>query len=87
MGLGIAVNEGVWAGAISGFALMATLGIAYGYRRHRRVGPVGLAVVGAALVLWAMYGDYSRAVEVTGFAALVVAAFWDWREKRKPSRP
>ena len=87
MGIGISVNEGAWAGAISVFALIAALAIAYGYRRHRSVGPVGLAVVGAALVLWAMYGEYSRAVEVAGFAALVVAASWDWREKRRLSRP
>ena len=86
MGLGIAINEGAWAGAISAFAVLAALGTAYGYRRHGRVGPIGLAVVGAALVLWAMYGEYNRAVEVTGFAALVVATFWDWRAKKTPQQ-
>ena len=82
MGLGIALNEGAWAGVISAFAVLAALGIAYGYRRHGPVGPVGLAVVGAALVLWAMYGQYNRTVEFTGFAVLVFATFWDWRTKR-----
>ena len=87
MGIGIAVNDGAWAGAISVFAVLAALAIAFGYRRHGQAVPVGLAVAGAALVLWAMYGDYSRTVEIAGFAALAAATLLDWRTKRSAGRP
>ena len=87
MGLSIAVNDGVWAGAISAFAVLALLGIVYGHRRHGRVGPVGLAFIGSVLILWVMYGEYNRALEFTGFATLVAAALWDWRAKKRGFMP
>jgi hypothetical protein len=42
----------------------------------------GLAVVGAAMVLWVMFGSFNRALEIAGFAALVAATVWDWRAKK-----
>ncbi len=82
MGISLAVNEGVWAGAIVLFALVAFAGIVLGWRGHRVVGPLLLGVVGAGLVVYAMGVSYSRIVEIAGFVALVVAALWDWRAKR-----
>jgi hypothetical protein len=41
-----------------------------------------LAVVGAAMVLWVMFGSFNRAIEIAGFAALVAATIWDWRAKK-----
>lgn len=81
MGVGIALHEGEWAGVISAFAMIAA-GIAISYRRHRVVGPLVLAVVGAAMVLWVMFGSFNRALEIAGFAALVAATVWDWRAKK-----
>ena len=91
MGVSLAVNEHIWAGVIVAFALLAVLGVTLGYRQHRNSNPVRLAIAGAALVIWAMYGAEgitdllgvpSFVVELAGFAALGAAAFWDWRLKR-----
>ncbi len=91
MGVTLALNVHIWAAVIVAFALLAVLGVTHGYRRHRNANPVRLAAIGAALVTWAMYGTESIrsllgmpgfVVEFAGFAALVAAAFWDWRLKR-----
>ena len=82
IGISPAVNEGVWAGAIVLFALVALVGIVLGWRGHRVVGPLVLGVVGAGLVIYTMGVSYSRVVEIVGFVALIVAAVWDWRAKR-----
>jgi hypothetical protein len=41
-----------------------------------------LATVGAALVLWVMFGSFNRVLEIAGFTALVAATVWDWRAKK-----
>ncbi len=91
MGVTLALNVDIWAGVIVTFALLAVIGVTLGYRRHRNANPVRLAVIGAALVIWAMYGAEaivdllgvpSFVVELAGFAALVTSAYWDWRLKR-----
>jgi hypothetical protein len=78
LGVTLAINPGVWAWAISLFALLALGGVTLviggaawgsaGYRNYR-----------AALVVWAMVGSYSRIAELAGFAGLITAAIWDWR--------
>ena len=92
LGVTIAVNVGVWAGAIVLFALMAVAGVALGFRRHRAAGPVVAAGLGAALVAAAMYaaapvegatGLSGRVIEIAGFACLIAAALWDWRLARR----
>jgi len=91
LGFTIAVNNHVWAAAIVAFALLAVLGVALGGMKHRKTGPLFLAITGAALVTWAMYGSQNitallgvsgRVVELAGFAALISATVWDWRLKR-----
>jgi hypothetical protein len=91
MGVTLALNVHIWAGVIIAFALLAVIGVTLGYRRHRNANPVRLAVIGAALVIWAMYGAEaivdllgvpSTIVEIAGFAALMASAYWDWRLKR-----
>lgn len=82
LGVTLAINKGVWAGAISLFALLAVLGVVLSYRGHRVKGPLVIAALGAGLILWAMFGSYSRMVELIGFAGLITAAVWDWRVKK-----
>jgi hypothetical protein len=91
MGVTLALNVDIWAGVIVAFALLAVIGVTLGYRKHRNANPVRLAVIGAALVTWAMYGAEaivdllgvpSTIVEIAGFAALMASAYWDWRLKR-----
>jgi hypothetical protein len=79
MGIALAPHEGVWAGVISAFALLAVAGVLLGYRRHRALVPLILALAGAAVILWVMLGRYDPVMEVAGFAALAVAAVGDWR--------
>ncbi|MGH6893484.1 MAG: MerC family mercury resistance protein [Dongiaceae bacterium] len=79
LGLSLAFDDRIWAGAISGFAVLATVAITISYRRHRIVAPAVIAALGLGLILWAMYGSYSRAIELVGFALLAAATLWDWR--------
>jgi peptidoglycan/LPS O-acetylase OafA/YrhL len=88
LGVSIAVNVHIWAAAIVLFALLAVWGVDMGLRRHGDHAPLILSVIGAALVIDAMYipdqlealiGIPGRAVEMAGFAALIAAVLWDWR--------
>ncbi len=83
LGVTLVVNQDAWAGAISVFAVLAVVGVALGYRRHHVIGPLVIAAIGAVIILWVMFGVYSRALEVAGFAGLVIAAIWDWRMQRR----
>lgn len=82
LGFTLVIHPALWAGAISVFTLLAVVGVAASYRGHRVAGPLIVAGLGAALVIWAMFGSYSRMVELLGFAGLVTATIWDWRLKR-----
>lgn len=79
LGVTLAINEGVWASAIAIFAALATIAIAVSYRRHRIVGPTAVAALGLGLILWVMFGSYSRVIELVGFVLLIAATLWDWR--------
>lgn len=90
MGISLAINVHVWAAAIVLFAVVALLGIALTYRSHHHPGPLCVAIPGTLFIVLAMYGSNlldsrlgvsPRAVELLGFAALAVAAIWDWRLK------
>ncbi len=85
LGVSIAVNEQAWAGAISAFAALATIAIAVSYRRHRSIWPTVIAVSGLALILWAMYGSYSRVIELAGFICLIAATLLDLRMRATSS--
>jgi len=54
----IAINGAIWAGAIVGSAALTTLGISLGSRRHRRFGPLLLAVPGFAALAAASGTDW-----------------------------
>ncbi len=82
LGVSLAINEAAWAGAIALFAVIAVAGMALGYSRHRMKMPLIIAVIGGALVLWAMFVSYSLIVEICGLAALIAAAVWDWRLRK-----
>jgi len=86
MGIGLVVNEGLWAGAISVFALFALAGIILGWRVHRSVPPPLLGILGTGLVLWTMGISYNRPLEIAGFVCLAVAAMLDWQARRNRRR-
>ena len=79
LGVPVALNEKIWGGAISALALLAATLIVVSSWRRRIAYPAIVAVIGAALILWTMYGAYSRILELTGFAVLIAATAMDWR--------
>jgi len=83
LGITLVVDPGVWAGTISLFAVLAVVGVAVTYRQHGKIVPLLIALVGAGLILWAMFGSYSRIIELLGFGGLIIAATWDWRLKKR----
>jgi len=82
MGVALAIDEGLWAGAIVFFALLAFIGLLLGWRVHRALPPVLLGVLGTGMILWAMAVAYSRPVEIAGFICLAAAAWLDLRARR-----
>jgi arsenite methyltransferase len=62
LGVSVAINERAWAGAISLFAGLAVILIGLSGWKRRIAGPALVGGVGLALILWTMYGAYSRFV-------------------------
>lgn len=82
LGFVFAINNTIWAGAIVAFAIIAVIGLAFGLSRHHRIFPFIIGILGTELIIYTMLVDYSRVIELSGFALLVMAAFLDWRIKR-----
>ena len=78
-GVSVVLNQHLWAGLIVSFMIIALIALARSWRRHRRIGPLALAAGGGILIVWVMYGSYSRQIELVGFLLLSLASFWDWR--------
>ncbi|MBA3517612.1 MAG: MerC domain-containing protein [Rhizobiales bacterium] len=86
LGISVALNEAVWAGAIVLFAVLAIVGLAFGPSRHGRHGPLVIGGLGAAALVYAMYVSYSIGIELTGFVLLVAATLSDLRFRRSVGR-
>jgi hypothetical protein len=85
-GISISIREGVWAAVIVVLAWIAVLALGVNVQRHRSLGPFIIGDVGALIVSWVMLVDFSRPMELLGFALLVVAALWDGKlRKQGPS--
>ncbi|MDK8464833.1 MerC family mercury resistance protein [Marinobacter sp. SS13-12] len=83
LGLGMALNPGLWAGTIGLFTILAMVFIAAGFRRHRSVTPAALALIGSVLVLYALFVNYGVITELTGFVFLIGAATRDLNLRRR----
>ena len=79
MGISLVVNPVVQASSISILALLAALLIVLHLKRARSLGPALVAIAGAAVILWVMWGTYNWMLELGGFVAILCAAYWDWR--------
>lgn len=86
LGVTIALNEAVWAGAIVVFAWLALLALGLRWRHHGRLWPIVLAAIGVAMITLTMMIAYERIVELLGFAFLCVGTFLDWRAGRRRQR-
>jgi arsenite methyltransferase len=82
LGVGLALDEGIWAGTIALFAILTVFAIVPGARRHGGFGPSILAFAGAGAIVYALFVDYRLWIELAGFAALTVAVLWDIRLRR-----
>ena len=82
-GVTMSVHEGAWAAVIVVFAWIAVLAMGVNIRAFRSFGPFVLSGIGALLVSWVMIVDYSRVLEIIGFALLIVAALRDRQLRRR----
>lgn len=86
-GITMNVHEGAWATAIVVFAWIAVLAMGVNIPVYRNFGPFVVADIGALLVSWVMFVDYSRTLEMLGFVLLMAAALWDRRLRRRGPAP
>jgi hypothetical protein len=84
-GITLNIHEGAWATVIVVFAWIAVLAMGVNRQRYGTFVPFILADIGALLVSWVMFVDYSRTVEIAGFALLIVAALLDRRLRMRRS--
>jgi arsenite methyltransferase len=84
-GITLNIHEGAWATAVVIFAWIAVLAMGVNRPHYGTFGPFILADIGALLVSWVMFVDYSRTLEIAGFALLIVAALLDWRLRMRHS--
>ena len=82
LGVGLAVDEGVWAGAILLFAWLVCVVIALGPRKHGSFGPLVIGLAGSGLLTYTMLLDYRLAIELAGFALLAFATGYDYHQRR-----
>jgi arsenite methyltransferase len=87
LGVTLAVNPGVWAGAIVFFAALATVIVGFGVRRHRSVVPLVPALAGTALLTYVMFVSFDRTLELTAFVLLAGAVYWDYRLRARDTQP
>lgn len=77
IGVTFDLHEGAWATVIVALAWIAVLAMGVNIPRHGSFVPFILADVGALLVSWVMFIQFSRGLELLGFAMLAVAALRD----------
>jgi hypothetical protein len=83
IGISIDIDESTMAKLITGLLVLALGGMGYSYSVHRHPGPLILSTASAAILMWVFYGSYSEPLELSGFAALIIASIWDFRTKRR----
>ncbi len=79
LGVTIALNEAIWAGAIVLFAGLAFVALLIRWRGHRRIAPALLAGIGLLLIALTMLVSYDRIIELVGFAFLCAGTVVEWR--------
>lgn len=83
VGVSVDVNEALLVKVVTGLLVVAVGGMVVSYRDHRNIGPLGLGVCAAGLLLWVFYGTYSKPLELVGFLLLVAASVYDFLVKKR----
>jgi hypothetical protein len=86
VGITMNIHAGAWATVTVVFAWLAVFAVGVNMQHYRRFGPFILSDIGALLVSWVMFVDYSRTLEIAGFALLIAAVLLD-RRLRMRNRP
>jgi predicted membrane protein len=79
LGITIALDEKIWAGAIVILAGLAFVALLFRWRRHRQLAPILFAATGFVLIAFVMLVSYQRIVELAGFILLSIGSLLDWR--------
>lgn len=82
LGVTLALNNMIWAGAVVIFAWLALPALWLSRRRHGLLLPLVLAIGGAAMITFVMLVSYVRLIEFTGFMLLCAGIWFDWHGKR-----
>lgn len=82
LGAGMALNNGVWAAAILLCALLATVVIGIGIKKHRSKTPLAIAIFATGLLTYTMLVDYRLLLEIVAFAGLGIATWLDYHKRR-----
>ena len=87
LGVGMAFDEGIWAGTIVGCAALACIAIGSGWRKHKSILPVAIALAGLGVLSYAMFVKYHMITELTGFVLLGIATWLDFDRRRWAAVP
>ncbi|WP_148252976.1 MerC family mercury resistance protein [Aidingimonas lacisalsi] len=83
LGLGLTIDEGIWATSIVIFSFLTLLAITAGIRRHHTVWPLLVGIGGTVILLYTLFVDYQPLIELGGFILLIIATGWDLYQRRK----
>jgi prepilin signal peptidase PulO-like enzyme (type II secretory pathway) len=61
-----------------GFALLAILGLALNYRKHRRFGPLALGMLSGLALAYAFHYSWNVELLYAGLFGIVIASVWNW---------
>jgi len=83
LGMSLAINAGIWVGAVLVFAWAAVALIGIGARIHSSFVPVTFGLIGAALLTYTLLVDYRAEIEIVAFLTMTVAAVYDYIRRRR----
>ncbi|WP_290653021.1 MerC family mercury resistance protein, partial [Aquisalimonas sp.] len=86
LGMGLAFDETLWAGAIFLFAALTLGAVLPGMKYHGAYGPGLLGGAGVAVIGFVMFVQYNMLIELLGFLLLAVAVWRDVRLRRREER-
>jgi hypothetical protein len=79
LGLGaLAPYEAIILYTFQGFALLSLVGLAFAFRRHRRVGPLVVGGISVAILAYAFYHAFYPFILYAGLFGLLAATLWNY---------
>lgn len=69
-----------------GCALLALVGLALSYRKHRRPGPLGAGLLGGVALAYSFYWNWRTELLYAGLVAILIASVWNWFCSRETAR-